>query len=193
MMPRQRTDRPVWGYWRLACLLSACLLLGCSSPPGTAEPSPHDVERQLREVLDKEYHLSLTEFRAEGEGHYVGEAKSVSGANYRVTATTEGRRLTYQAEEDNLFPTGGPGVLRGSRPLREPSFDERHPEAMQWLRAVACGVHTVGVIWPLLGAFGWRRRYSPRVERALTVFAVVNLGFAFLWGYQFVTNLAAAA
>jgi hypothetical protein len=150
------------------------------------------VRRELaRALANTSDHLTLTEFHAEGEGRYVGEAKSVSGSNYRVEVTTKGRSLTYQAEGDNLLPTRDTGILRGSVIWHEPPFDERHPEAMQWLRAALCALHTAGVIWPLLGAFGWRRRYSPRTEKFLTLFAAVNLGVALLWGYQFVTNLGA--
>jgi hypothetical protein len=99
--------------------------------------------------------------------------------------------MTYQAESENLFHTKGPEILRGGMNLPEPPFDERHPEFMQWLRAVLCVLQTAGVVWPVLGRFGLRRRYSQRTETILTIFAAVNLGCALMWGYQFFTNLGA--
>jgi hypothetical protein len=48
------------------------------------------------------------------------------------------------------------------------------------------------VIWPVLGAFGLRRRYSRRVETFLSLFAAINAGFVAMWGYLFVTNFGAA-
>jgi hypothetical protein len=177
--------------WTL--LVAGFVVVGCQSAPAdSAEPSLREVRKNLAKALDlAKTHLTLGDLREEKPGQYVGEARDTGGVPYRVTATREDRRLSWKAEPDNLLPAPAVNIFGGSLPLEELPFEERHPEAMQWLRAAACAVQTAGVVWPLLGAFGWRRRYSPRTEKLLTIFAAVNLGCALLWGYQFVTNLGA--
>jgi hypothetical protein len=167
----------------LLLLFLVSLLGGCSSPPADNEEAPpRQVRRELARLLSESEHLRLTEFREEGPGHYAGVAESPGGAKYQVTATTAGRALTYEAD-------GGGRLLRGRANLPEPPFDERHPEAMQWLRAAAIIVQGAGVVWPALGAFGLRRRYSRRMETILALAAAVNAGFVVWWIYQIVIEM----
>jgi hypothetical protein len=168
----------------LGLLLVASCVVGCSSPAPDGQPAPREVRRGLARLLaDSPEHLQLTsDLRQEGEGRYAGEARGEGGVAYRLTAWTEGRQLIYKA-------SGGGRELGGRMTLPEPSFDDRHPTAMQALRAVAFALHSAGVVWPVLVAFGLRRRYSPRTEKVLTVVAVLNFGFAVMWAYLFVTNL----
>ena len=177
--------------FRWALLLSTLSLLGCSTDNG--EPSPREVRTNLEKAFaanpKPEDRLTLTDFQPDGEHRYKGTAKDVSSATYHLTITTKGRSLTFEAQPDRP----GGNIRHGSAaPWPEPPFDERHPQFMQWLRGGLCGLHTVGVIWPMLGRFGWRRRYSPGTERVLSVFALVNVGFALFWGYMFMTNMTAA-
>jgi hypothetical protein len=52
-------------------------------------------------------------------------------------------------------------------------------------------VQGLAVVWAVLGRFGYRRLYSPRVERVVILSAAINLGFVLLWGYEFYQNLGA--
>src|SRR5262245_51819964 len=124
---------------RTFALLAACLV-GCSPSPGSGEPPPRQVRRELAQLLDNTEHLHLTEFRQEAPGRYAAEAKGPGGAAYRVEVTTEGRTLIYRAESKDRF-------LRGRMKLPEPPFDEKHPQAMQWLRGLAFLVQTLGAAW----------------------------------------------
>jgi hypothetical protein len=171
----------------LSLLLVASSLAGCSSPAPDGEPRPREVRRSLARLLaDSPEHLQLTsDLRQEGDGGYAAEAKGEGGVAYRVTAMAHERRLTYRAE-------GGGRVLSGVAVLPEPSFSDRHPEGMQALRAVALALHAAGVVWPALGAFGLRRRYSSRTETVLALVAALNFGFVLMWGYQLVINFGAA-
>jgi hypothetical protein len=150
------------------------------------------VRKQLAPRLTQtDDHLALTELRAEGEGHFTGKARGASGTTYRVTATAKGRELNYKAEPEGR-PEKPSVIFGGTVVLTEPSFEDRYPQAMQWLRCALCVLHSAGVVWPVLGRFGLRRRYSPRTEKFLTLFAAVNLALAMIWGYEFVTGLDAA-
>jgi hypothetical protein len=176
--------------FRWAALLLALSLIGCSSSGDPNEPTPREVRNELAKLLaDREEHMTLTDFQPDGEHQYKATAKDSKGATYQLTVTTKGRTLHFDAKPDD--PDGNfLSGYRGTWP--EPPFDERHPDLMQWLRASLCALHTLGVIWPIMGLFGWRRRYSPTTERVLTVFALVNVGFALYWGYQYVNNLGAS-
>jgi hypothetical protein len=160
-------------------LLVACLA-GCS-PAASDEPPPRQVRREVARLLEETQHLRLTDFRQEGEGHYAAEAQGSDGASYHVDVTVQGRTLIFKAEGRDRY-------LGGRKELPEPPFDEKHPQAMQWLRGLACALQTAGAVWPVLGRFGLRRRYSPRVETALALFAAVNAAFAAWWVYQIVIN-----
>jgi hypothetical protein len=194
MMPRHTTAGHSIQLIRLAAVVASLAAAGCpSAPPGDGEPSAREVRKQLAPRLTQttDDHLTLTELHGEGEGRFTGEARGVSGAVYRVTATAKGRQLTYQAEA-KAVPGKTTQIFRGTLPLPEPSFEDRYPQAMQWLRGALCVLHSAGVVWPVLGRFGLRRRYSPRTEKFLTLFAAVNLALAMIWGYEFVTGLDAA-
>ena len=173
--------------WRL--LLVALPLAGCSStPPEEAEPTPREVRKELaRNLKAREEHILLNELHEEGNGKYSGRAEG-AGLVYTVEAKTEGRWLDYKAV--GRAPLGGDVlIVHGNIPLPVPPFRESHAELMQWLRAVACVIQGLAVVWAVLGRFGYRRPYSPRVEKVLVVSAAINLGFALLWGYEFYTNL----
>src|SRR5262245_60618256 len=114
---------------RTLFLLAACLV-GCSPSPDADEPPPHQVRRELAQMLRKSDHLRLPEFPQEGARHYVAEAKGPNGAAYQVQATTEGRTLAYSAERPDH-------LLRGRKELPEPDFDEKHPQLTQALRGLA--------------------------------------------------------
>jgi len=182
--------------YRWGVLLLMLSPSGCSPSADDSEPSPREVRKNLAKALaahgeQPADHLTLTDFQPDGEHQYQATAKDSHGTTYRVKVTTKGRSLRYQAEPDHS--DGAPSViLSGSTNCPVPPFDERHPDLMQWLRASLCALHTLGVLWPMMGRFGWRRRYSPTTERFLSVFALVNAGFALLWGYQYVNNLGIA-
>src|SRR4051794_12358611 len=103
-MPRNGTDCKSCRLVRLSLLLVLGSLAGCSpSAPDAGEPSPREVRRHLaRRLKEGEAALRLTEFHQEREGRYSGEAIGPKGMIYRITATTEGRTLKYQAEPDQL-------------------------------------------------------------------------------------------
>jgi len=164
--------------------LLAAFLAGCS-PAASDEPPPRQVRRELARLLEETQHLRLTDFRQEGEGHYAAEAKDPQGASYHVDVTVQGRTLSYKAEGKDRY-------LSGWGNLPEPPFDEQHPQAMQWLRGLALVLQTAGAVWPALGRFGWRRRYSPRTETILLVCGAINAGFAAWWAYQIVINWGVA-
>jgi len=171
---------------RRAFPLAAALLVGCTSAvPGPDEPPPRQVRRELAQLLEGTEHLQLTEFRNEGEGRYAAEAKAPDGTSYHVDVTVRGRTLSYEA-------SGGGLVLHAQGRLPEPSFEDRHPQVLQWLRGLALVVQTAGAIWPALGRFGLRRRFAPRTETILAVFAAVNAGFAAWWVYQIILNWGVA-
>jgi hypothetical protein len=193
MMPRHTTTGQAARLIRLAALVASLAAAGCPpAPPGNGEPTLREVRKQLAPRLTQtDDHLTLTELHGEGEGRFSGEARGNSGAVYRVTATAQGRQLSFQAEA-KAVPGKATLIFRGTLPLPEPSFEDRYPLAMQWLRGALCVLHSAGVVWPVLGRFGLRRRYSPRTEKFLTLFAAVNLALAMIWGYEFVTGLDAA-
>lgn len=184
---------PIAPLVRLGLLLAAWSLAGCSSSPqGAGEPSPREVRRQLAQRLAANpEHLILSEFHQEGENSYAGKAEGPDGTTYQLKVTTQGRSMKWRAEGEQRFGKSEPPILGGWMTWAEPPFDERYPEAMQWLRAVACVLQSLVVVWAVLGPLGYRRRYSPRAEKILTVLAAVSLGFAMMWGYQFVTNRGA--
>jgi hypothetical protein len=188
-MPRNRTDCLVW----LGLLFVAAPLAGCSPPPADEPPTPHEVHKRLAQDLAKrEEHLLLEDLHDDGDGRYSGTAKGNSGGvvyTYRIEAKVEARWLHYTARGSTLMGEGP--VLSGVIPLPVPSFRERHAELMQWLRAVAFVVQGLAVVWAVLGRFGYRRLYSPRVERVVILSAAINLGFVLLWGYEFYMNLGA--
>jgi hypothetical protein len=187
MLPRNGTgQRHVWRIG-LGILLLAASVPGCSSAPAGADTAPpRQVRRELAQRLEQSEHLRLTEFREEGEGRYAAGAKSPDGATYHVTAKVHGREMTYEAE-------GGGRLLRGWIQLPEPPFEEGHPLAVQWLRGLAFVIQAAGAVWPALGRFGWRRRFSPRTETILLVFGPINAGFAAWWAYQIALNWGAAS
>jgi hypothetical protein len=161
----------------------ACLV-GCS-PAASDEPPPRQVRRELARMLEGTEHLRLTDFHKEGEGQYAAEAKSPDGTSYHVQVTVQGRLLIYKAEGKDRY-------LGGRKELPEPPFDEEHPQAMQWLRGLGFVLQTAGAVWPALGRFGWRRRYSPRTETILLVCGAINAGFAAWWASQIVINWGVA-
>jgi hypothetical protein len=173
------------------CLLGVGLLLagGCSS--GEVEPTPREVEKELaRNLKERPEHVLLDELHETDPGKYEGRAESGADVLYKVEAKLiPGRRLEYSAHGSSL--AGEPVILRGTLPLPVPTIWERHRRLTQWLRAGGCVVQGLFVVWVVLGRYGYRRQYSPRVETVLALVAAVNLGFALLWGYQFYTNLGA--
>jgi hypothetical protein len=178
---------------RLGLLLAA--LAGCSSPPaGDEPPTPREVRKELtRQLNGRTEHLELKDLQVDGEGRYTGTAEgNINGAiyTYRIEAEVKDRWLRYSAKGSNMLLGEGP-VLSGVVPLPVLSFRERHYELMQWLRAVAFVVQGLAVVWAVLGRFGYRRLYSPRVERVVILSAAINLGFVLLWGYEFYQNLGA--
>jgi hypothetical protein len=140
------------------------------------------VRRKLEEFLrrDPQDPLFVDELHQEGEGRYVGKALGKGGQPYRLEVKTNGRRLTYEAQSEDRH-------LRGMTSWSEPPWYERHVTAWRWISGVALCVHAVGVLWPMLGVFGLRRRYSLRTETILSVVAAANFAFACFWGYQLVT------
>jgi hypothetical protein len=169
----------------LGTLLVASSLTGCTSATaGPDEPPPAQVRRELARLLSESEHLRVTEFRQEAPGKYTAVAVSPGGVTYQVAASTEGRVLVYRAE-------GGDRFLRGRANLPEAPFDELHPQAMQWLRIGAILVQGAGVVWPALGMFGLRRRYSRRVETMLALVAAINAGCVVWWAMQLANNWGA--
>jgi hypothetical protein len=182
-MSGNRTDRLIW----LGLLIVASSLAGCSSPsPNDLPPTPREVRKQLAKSLT-ERKILLDDFHEEGDGRYSGKAEGDGGMTYAVKAEVQGRWLHYTASGRTVFGDGP--FLSGVLPLPGLPFRERHAELMQWLRAIACVVQGLAVVWAVLGRFGYRRPYSPRLERILVISAAINLGFAIMWGYEFFTNL----
>jgi hypothetical protein len=186
-MLRNRTNR----HLRLGLLLVVLSLSGCSFPPPEGdEPTPREVQKQLAQHLKERDHLLLNDLRSEGEGRYSGIAEGAHGVTYSVKANTQSRWLWYTADGRTLFSDGP--FLRGLIPVPVSPFRDRHPDLMQWLRAIACVVQGLVVVWAVLGRFGYRSLYSPRMERLLVLSAAINLGFAMMFGYEFFTNLGAS-
>ncbi len=187
-MSANRTHRLIWS----AALLVASSVAGCAPPPGDEPTTPRQVRRELtQEFKRRDPPLLLEDLRDEGEGHYTGKAEANLGGEiytYTIAVTVEGRWMRYSAKGSSSLAGEGP-VLSGILPVPPPTFRERHFELMQWLRAVAFVVQGLTVVWTVLGRFGLRRLYSTRAERVLVIVAAVNLGFALLWGYEFITNL----
>jgi hypothetical protein len=186
-MSGNRTDRLTW----LSLLLVASSLAGCSSPSlNDQPPTLREIRKQLAEGL-KRQSLFLDDLHEDGDGRYTGKSeRNVRGVIYvyRIEATVKGRWLRYTATPRTPLPDEE-NILGGTLPLPMLPFRERHAELMQWLRAVACVVQGLAVVWAMLGRFGYRRSYSPRLERILVISAAINLGFAIMWGYEFFTNL----
>jgi hypothetical protein len=185
-MPGKRTDHLLW----LGLLLIASSLLGCSSPPPDDQPpTPGEVRKQLAKSLkgqERGNPLVLDDLHEEGEGRYTGTATGNSGGviyTYAIDAQVDKRWLHYTAKGSTLLGDGP--IFSGVVPLPLPPFRERHAELMQWLRAIACVVQGLAVVWAVLGRFGLRRLYSPRMERVLVISAAFNLAFALMWGYEF--------
>jgi hypothetical protein len=185
-MPAHRTVRLL----PLLVLLAASTLAGCSPAPADELPTFRQVRQAVAAELKKRpEHLILEDFHEDEKGRYSGTAEANSDGTvyqYKIEASVEGPWLRYKARGSNLLGEGP--VLSGAIPAPLPTFRERHYELMQWLRAIAFVVQGLTVVWAVLGRFGLRRLYSPRVERVLVLVAAINLGFAMLWGYEFVTN-----
>jgi hypothetical protein len=180
--------------WLGVLLVVTASLGGCLSPPSSDEPpTPGEVRKQLaRSLRERPESVLLDDLHEEGDGRYTGTAKGNSDGvvyTYRIEAKVDGRWLHYSAKGSTLLGEGN--ILSGVIQLPVPPFRERHAELMQWLRATAFVVQGLAVVWAALGRFGYRRLYSPRVERVLILSAAVNLGFAMLWGYEFYTNFGA--
>jgi hypothetical protein len=169
----------------LGALLVTSSLTGTSATASSDEPPPAQVRRELVRLLSESEHLRVTEFHKEAPGKYTAVAVGPAGVTYQVTASTEGRVLVYRAE-------GGGRVLRVTANLPEAPSDELHPQAMQWLRIAAILIQGAGVVWPALGMFGLRRRYSRRVETMLALLAAVNAGCVVWWAMQLANNWGAA-
>jgi hypothetical protein len=166
--------------------LLAFFLPSCSpTSPDANEPPPRQVRRELARLLEDTERLQLTEFHKEEDGRYTAEAKSQGGATYHVEARVQNHTLVYKAD-------GGGRLLGGRKVLPEPPFDESHPQAVQWLRGLALVIQAAGAVWPALGRFGLRRRYSSRTETLLAVFGAVNAACAAWWGYQIIINWGSA-
>jgi hypothetical protein len=182
------------GLLRFVALLVAVSLPGCTPPPPDDEaPTPREVRKKVEQTLkERPERVILDRLDDKGEGRYAGTAQANLGGEvytYTVEVKVEGRWLHYTANGTNRLGEGN--VLSGIVRLSVPPFRERHYELMQWLRAIAFVVQGLAVVWAVLGRFGFRRLYSPRVERVLVISAAINLGFAMMWGYEFYTNLRA--
>ncbi|HEX5270233.1 MAG TPA: hypothetical protein VFW33_07100 [Gemmataceae bacterium] len=171
-------------------LLAALSLAGCSPPPADEAPPLRQLRRELAQQLKRqEPSFILEDLREEGGGRYAGAGEANVGGmvyNFRIEGDVQGRWMHYTATGTSAVGEGQ--VFSGLMPLPVPTFRESHSELMQWLRAAAFVVQGLAVVWAVLGRFGLRRSYSPRVERVLVVVAAINLGFALLWGYEFVTT-----
>ncbi len=179
-----RGGRPV--LWPAVALAVATLFTGGpAASANTEKPPPQQVRRELEHLLRESERLRLTEFHEEAPGKYTAVAVGPGGVTYQITASTEGRVLLYSAE-------GGDRFLRGRANLPEAPFDEQHPETMQWLRIAAIVVQGAGVVWPALGMFGLRRRYSRRVETILALVAAINAGCVVWWAMQVVSKWGSA-
>jgi hypothetical protein len=114
------------------------------------------------------------ELEAKDADHFIGNGRIADGRVVDVRVTTgNGRVEAYIGE----------GFL--SCPL---AWTRIHSRSIQLGRLYVIALFSYLSVWTLLGLFGLRKKYSPRMERLLYACTVLNMANVALQVQQFVTR-----
>ena len=132
-------------------------------------------EVSLRQVGDNEFIGNLKE-----KNDYTDKLGFRNGITFTLEVRVIDNRIEYEGKSDAGAWTGG-----GIEPPQQ-GFWRTHPSLARYMYGVAFCFCVLGAIYPALGRFGWRRKYSRFAERLLWVCSLGNLCFAVFEGYCFV-------